>query len=595
MIEIKKSKKFVLLVSLLICLLSVALVAMGLHIMSVWSLELPDKLAVTKIEVQYNTSIIYGTWKNESLEINVTIKNELGQFPYYNATVTVYVNETIIDTRFVAYLYDDTERTEKFEWNFSDISTAWPYQVYTIKTNATIASLGIFEYNLEDNELVYGDVTFGWSGDANCDGHVDEIDNDIVNDHFNSAFPDPNYDASADFNGDGKVNGMDSDILDYNLYTGPIDGRDILVTGIFPVTYPTWNPSFNLTFGVTVRNRGWNYTENFTLTIYNGTYPNTTDLIAQQDVTLAPETEEIVKFTLKCPSLRGYPDNSSDAPWPYRTHKIWVNATIVPNETVTEDNFCNSTIVTVRWPGDANEDGHVNQTDLEIVASLLGKGFPDPEYDSRVDFNCDGLIDIVDVLKAATDPHWHNGPLDYCDIEISYVKLRLPSHPEIPLSVAYSNSTYSIWTINVLITVKNNGNTTEGCTTRAYYRINNNDWIVIGNTSVTVAPNKTITATIPWEVPTIDGKPYGEYEVKANTTVIEWEDDPHDNEELDGTVTIRWIGDATNNYKIDIEDLRMLRNAIGGYNIEVDFNGNGEIDLDDVAQLTDNWGQVPKA
>jgi hypothetical protein len=602
MAEIKMSKKNVFSASLLICVLATTLIA--LHITSASPSE-------SAIEITRIFPVTYPTWDptwdaadfNSNLTFAVAVNNT-GTEPE-NFTLTIYngTNGLTIATKNVT-LSGETEEIVKFTLKHPalpgypyDPFQAWlpGYPTHRIWAEASNVSNIEDEYDTTENVT----VTVRWPGDADGDGHVNQTDLDMVVSLFGKNFPDPEYDPRVDFNCDGGISILDINIVtavERHYHNGPLDSHDIAVTGIFPVTYPTWDPSQNLTFAVTVKNKGISYNETFDVTIYNDTTP-----IGNKTVTnLAPRTEEIVKFTLKHPSMPEYPDNSNEELYPYDYHEEISAKAFLLNETLTDDNSYNQPVVTVRWPGDADGDGHVNQTDLDMVVSLFGKNFPDPEYDPRVDFNCDGRISFLDITIAAIYPNQHNGPLDYADIQIGYVTLRLPNQPLETVSVAYSNSTYSSWTINTIISVINNGNNTESCTIVAYYRLKeSNEWIVIGNTSVTVAANDSEPATIPWEVPTIDGKPYSEYEIKANATVLEWEDEPsaqgNNEKEGDGTVTIRWIGDATNNYKVDIEDLRMLRNAIGSYNIEVDFNGNGEIDLDDVAQLTDNWGQVPKA
>jgi hypothetical protein len=52
-----------------------------------------------------------------------------------------------------------------------------------------------------------------------------------------------------------------------------------------------------------------------------------------------------------------YPDNSNEELYPYDYHEKISAKAFLLNETLTDDNSCNQTVVTVRWPGDADGDG----------------------------------------------------------------------------------------------------------------------------------------------------------------------------------------------------------------------------------------------
>jgi hypothetical protein len=589
---VKRSKKNVLLVLLLTCMLSATLVILRLHITS--ATEEWHNISVERI-----FDVTYPTWDSSyNRTYGVHVKNN--GTTSENFTLTIY---DTTDSQLIPVgeknvsLSSGTEEIIKFTLNYSSVSDypddpskAWNVTGYFIHEINATASTVEDEAITEDNSKI-ANVTVKWPGDANGDGYVNEDDLDIILPAWGEEFPDTNYikNVTADFDGNGEIDIVDTTTWSINQGKGPLDYADINVTRIFPVTYPTWDSSHNLTFAVTVKNKGWGNTTHFNLTIYNGATP----LATKTNLTLGPKANEIIKFTLNCTALNQYPDNPENLTMPYPTHTISASATELPNEWNTEDNSCDNTTVTVRWPGDANGDGQVNATDRDIVVPLFGKKFPHPEYDPQADFDCNGLIDIGD-SNIISSPHWHNGPLDYVDVDITDVVLRLPNRPE-SLSMAYPD-----WTVNVKITVKNNGNTTENCTVRAYYQINNTAWILIGNTTfINLAPEEESTQIIQWEVPAIEKKfPYDNYTVKAKRTTFPYEDTADNNTKLADTVKVRWRGDANGDGHINATDLtEEFRKDIPGiidYDPRSDFDGNGVIDIDDVVILIDNWEQEPE-
>jgi hypothetical protein len=52
-------------------------------------------------------------------------------------------------------------------------------------------------------------------------------------------------------------------------------------------------------------------------------------------------------------------------------------------------------------PGDVNGDGHVNLTDLLLLAAAWGTHTGDPTFNIACDFNADGAVDVTDLLIMA--------------------------------------------------------------------------------------------------------------------------------------------------------------------------------------------------
>jgi hypothetical protein len=585
---IKKSKKTVLGASFLILLLSTTFVA--LQITPASSTGVHD-VAISNVELLYNTTVTYPTWP---LEIYVTVKNN-GDFPEtftQNVWIAPPYPITELD-KIVENLVPEESRTLTFNWTVPSIDQKWPYDNSTIYAwTSSITN----ETNRYDNEFIRK-MTIRWPGDADGDGHVNQTDLDIVVDYYgrpNNEFPSANYTTLVDFNGDGEITIVDVSICGLNYYEGPCDWHDVAVTGIVPVTYPTWNDDFYLTFGVTVQNKGWHYPETFYVTIYNGT-----NFIDTKTVTnLASRAERLITFTLEGhQSLPGYPDNSS-AVGQYPTHTIRAEASTVSGEYDTTDNTHDNVTVTVRWPGDANGDRHINQADKDIVSYSLGKEFPDPNYTASADFNIDGIINATDLEILENETHWHNGPIDYCDLAVTINHIVFQK-PPIQWRVWNPSIVYPSWPLEIDVTVKNNGNNTETEFTLTAYA----NTIVMGTKdfNVNLAPGASENVSFTGIVPSLQDPPpewsypYPIYNLTVRLT-LPCDDNPDNDEDSYGIVTVWCPGDTNGDGYLDEDDLSTLSSAIDNYDWHADFNGNGEIDLDDVQQLIsdDRWRKGPR-
>jgi len=181
----------------------------------------------------------------------------------------------------------------------------------------------------------------------------------------------------------------------------PWPPHDIAVTKITTLydteaVFPCWENDLNIT--VTVQNEGY-YTENFTVT----TYINNTLLGTENVTNLAPGANTTTPtYTWDVPDSIPYD-------YPYPIYVIKANVTAVPGEGETADNTLTK-IITEQWPGDCNGDGHVNETDEDILGAAWYKEYPDPEYDPRADFNGDGEVKLPDLVKLAKNKG--KGPLD---------------------------------------------------------------------------------------------------------------------------------------------------------------------------------------
>lgn len=362
-------------------------------------------VAVTDIVFSYNTTVVFPTWES-NLDINVTVKNQGSTTE--NTTLTVYANTTLIGTENITNLAPLASTTLTFNWDVPDsIPKTHPYPTYVMKANTTAVAN---ETDTTDNTL-NKTVTVQWPGDCDGDGHVNQTDEDILSDSWMKSYPDPAYDPRADFDGDGIVQLMyDLIILSQNMNGGPldynvgiIDVETVLPYGASAV-YPGWGSSGDLQkpkIKVTVENTGFHSPSlNFTVTAY---YTNATGdyTIGAQNVTnLAPGANTTLTFIWDTTGVQGYV-----------TYTIKAEiSNVAPSDGNTADNTYTDGNIRVRWPGDTNDDGHVNYTDLYFVYVRIGYEYGDPNYDWRADMDGDGDVDYDDM--NITGNNYGKGPLD---------------------------------------------------------------------------------------------------------------------------------------------------------------------------------------
>jgi len=153
---------------------------------------------------------------------------------------------------------------------------------------------------------------------------------------------------------------------------------------------------------------------------------------------------------------------------------------------------------------------------------------------------------------------------------------------------------YSTWTkpINITVVVKNEGPIAETFNVTAYYNTT-----AIGIETVTsLAPGTNATLVFQWSV---SGVSVGNYVIKAEASIIPGEADTLDNTLTDGTVRMKFPGDATGNNFVDVSDFTILAGswfkAAGqaGYDSRADFTGNDFVDVSDFAILAGNWFKGP--
>jgi len=155
------------------------------------------------------------------------------------------------------------------------------------------------------------------------------------------------------------------------------------------------------------------------------------------------------------------------------------------------------------------------------------------------------------------------------------------------IDVALSASeAYWTWTIQINVTVKNNGTETASFNVTAYFA-DSSSWHKIGTQTVTDLPaGENMTLTFNWNLAGLMEDT--SYTVKANATLLEGIDiNPDDNEKVDGQVKVGLWGDVNGDGKIDILDLKLVKLAYSGYIDEpmADLDGDGEITILDLKKM----------
>ena len=146
--------------------------------------------------------------------------------------------------------------------------------------------------------------------------------------------------------------------------------------------------------------------------------------------------------------------------------------------------------------------------------------------------------------------------------------------------------------VNITVTAKNEGSTTETFNVTVYYDAN-----AVGTQTVTdLAPDTSMNMTFSWD--TTGVTPCVNYTIKAEASVVANETDITDNNFTDGSVKVKMLGDINGDGIIDIDDLNRAGKAYGSYmgepeyNPEADLNNDGHIDMRDLAVIGKNYGKT---
>lgn len=141
---------------------------------------------------------------NSFVKINVTVLNRGNFTETYN--VTVYANETVIETQIASMHLEGTTIVLQLTWN----TTGWTRGNYTIRAYATPVPS---EVNTADNTFIAGIIKIAIPGDINGDGIVDIFDAILLSGSYNSVPGRPNWSPNADIKADDVVDIYDAIVL----------------------------------------------------------------------------------------------------------------------------------------------------------------------------------------------------------------------------------------------------------------------------------------------------------------------------------------------------------------------------------------------
>ena len=156
---------------------------------------------------------------------------------------------------------------------------------------------------------------------------------------------------------------------------------------------------------------------------------------------------------------------------------------------------------------------------------------------------------------------------------------------------ACPTAVYSGWPVNISVTVRNEGNLTETVNLALYYNGNVLATIVIAD----LAPNEERTIEYVWNT---TGLPEcSNYTISAEALPLPYEIDLEDNILSNCYVKIKILGDINGDGKVDIKDIAAAASAFGSvpdhprWNPEADINRDKVIDIKDIALVAGNYGR----
>ena len=157
---------------------------------------------VAVVEVSLSATEVY---VGDVVNITVVAQNFGGATETFS--VTVFHNDSSIETLEIIDLAAGAQKNLMFSWNTADVQ---PCLNYTVKAEASVVP---DEIDTANNVYVDGTVKVKMQGDVNGDGIVDIWDLSIVAVAYGTFEGEPDYDPDADINKDGIVDIADISIV----------------------------------------------------------------------------------------------------------------------------------------------------------------------------------------------------------------------------------------------------------------------------------------------------------------------------------------------------------------------------------------------
>jgi hypothetical protein len=151
---------------------------------------------------------------------------------------------------------------------------------------------------------------------------------------------------------------------------------------------------------------------------------------------------------------------------------------------------------------------------------------------------------------------------------------------------------YAGRSVNINITVRNEGDIAETFNVTAYYDDNPIGTITVEN----LAPDQETAITLIWN--TAGLQPCSNFTISAEASPLPFEMDLADNTFVDGTVKIKLLGDVNGDGIVDMKDVTAIVNAFGAtpghprWNPEADLNNDSIIDIKDITITLRNYGKT---
>jgi PKD repeat protein len=153
---------------------------------------------------------------------------------------------------------------------------------------------------------------------------------------------------------------------------------------------------------------------------------------------------------------------------------------------------------------------------------------------------------------------------------------------------------YEERSVNVNVTVTNEGNFTETATVDLYYNVTENK--LIGTQLVMLDPDETETLTFTWDT---TGIPHARNYTITAVATIAFDSDLTDNA-MNGTtkIHVRILGDMNGDNKVDLKDFWILGGCFGhcqgqpDWNPDADLNFDNRVDVKDIFKFGKQYGHV---